>query len=81
MPTDPKKLKQAEETLKKINAIYRELGKASIGLNTKDIEDYPDILKQAKIELADGWNIWVEDFSNTLKIDNVVIETANSETN
>ena len=53
MPTDPKKLKQAEETLKKINAIYRELGKASIGLNTKDIEDYPDILKQAKIELAD----------------------------
>ena len=35
----------------------------------------------AKIELADGWNIWVEDFSNTLKIDNVVIETANSETN
>lgn len=53
MPTDPKKLKQAEETLKKINAIYRELGKASISLNTEEIKDYPILLQQARMELTE----------------------------
>ena len=53
MSTDPKQLKQAEDILKKINAIYREIGKAEIGLNTKDIEDYPILLQKARAELSE----------------------------
>ncbi len=53
MSIDPKQLKRAEESLKKINTIYRELGKAKLELNTDKMDELPDILNKAKSELAD----------------------------
>ena len=53
MSIDPKELKRAEESLKKINSIYRELGKAKLELNTGDMKDLPNLLQEAKSELAD----------------------------
>lgn len=34
----------------------------------------------AKIELADGWNIWVEDFSNAVEIKSELLQEVGSET-
>jgi len=53
MSIDPKELKRAEESLKKINTIYRELGKAKLELNTGEMAELPGILQEAKSELAD----------------------------
>ena len=71
MSTDPKQLKQAEDILKKINAIYREIGKAEIGLNTKDIEDYPILLQKARAELSEMEG----SATNKLPLSNVILDT------
>jgi hypothetical protein len=51
MPS-PEEIKKAEDSLKKINAIYRELGKKKLNLvDVKSLEEIPDILSTARTEL------------------------------
>lgn len=52
MATDPKKLKQAEEILNKINAIYRTLGKEKLELiDVQSLDELPGVLGSAREEL------------------------------
>ncbi len=51
MPS-PEELKKAEESLRKINAIYRELGKKKLNLvDVESLGEIPNILSTARTEL------------------------------